>query len=51
MAGLLAALIWPYGWVMVLGWTAFGAYFFMRMLLGKYERKRDEHIEEDEHIG
>ncbi|CAM4307539.1 amino acid permease [Bacillus manliponensis] len=51
MPGMPAALIWPYEWVMILGWTAFGAYFFIRMLLGKYERKRDEHIEEDENIG
>ncbi|WP_078411206.1 APC family permease [Priestia abyssalis] len=36
MPGMPAALIWPYEWVMVAGWTAIGAYFFYQMNRGKY---------------
>ncbi len=53
MPGMPAALIWPYEWLMVLGWVIFGGYFFSRMLLGKYERNtlKQESIEEEENFG
>ena len=44
MPGMPAALIWPYEWIMVAGWTAIGAYFYWQMNKGKYNR----HIEESE---
>lgn len=41
MPGMPAALVWPYEWLMVAGWTGIGAYFFYQMNKGKY----DENIE------
>ncbi|WP_377867065.1 APC family permease [Bacillus sp. R86525] len=53
MPGMPAALIWPYEWLMVLGWTVLGGYFFMRMLFDKYKNNSNENedIEEEENIG
>ncbi|CCG44746.1 amino acid permease-associated region [Halobacillus halophilus DSM 2266] len=34
-----ASLIWPYEWIMVTGWTLLGAYFFIQMLRGTYQKK------------
>ncbi|WP_283749682.1 APC family permease [Bacillus mycoides] len=53
MPGMPAALIWPYEWLMVLGWTILGGYFFMRMLFDKYKNNSNENedIEEEENIG
>ncbi|MGI2709402.1 APC family permease [Bacillus cytotoxicus] len=53
MPGMPAALIWPYEWLMVLGWVTLGGYFFIRMLLGKYKRNtfKQESIEEEENFG
>ncbi|EJS72191.1 APC family permease [Bacillus cereus] len=53
MPGMPAALVWPYEWLMVLGWTLLGGYFFMRMLFNKYKRdsKENDDIEEEENIG
>ena len=36
MPGMPAALIWPYEWLMVLGWFLIGAFFFLRMNKVKY---------------
>lgn len=53
MPGMPAALVWPYEWLMILGWTLLGGYFFMRMLFNKYKRdsKENDDIEEEENIG
>ncbi|MYL19954.1 amino acid permease [Halobacillus litoralis] len=37
--GMPASLIWPYEWIMVAGWTLLGAYFFIQMLRGTYQKK------------
>ncbi len=42
MPGMPAALIWPYEWVMVLGWTLIGAYFFIKMNKGVYHSNDEE---------
>lgn len=42
MPGMPAALIWPYEWIMVLGWTLIGAYFFIKMNKGVYHSNDEE---------
>ncbi|MGP4076862.1 APC family permease [Halobacillus sp. K22] len=37
--GMPASLIWPYEWIMVAGWTLLGAYFFIQMLRGTYQKE------------
>ncbi|CDQ18142.1 putative amino acid permease YhdG [Halobacillus karajensis] len=39
LPGMPAALVWPYEWVMVAGWTLIGAYFFIQMNRGTYESR------------
>ncbi|WP_173918205.1 APC family permease [Halobacillus sp. Marseille-Q1614] len=39
MPGMPAALVWPYEWMMIAGWTLLGAFFFIRMRSGAYEEK------------
>lgn len=39
LPGMPAALIWPYEWIMVGGWALIGAYFFIQMNRGTYEKK------------
>lgn len=46
MPGMPAALVWPYEWVMVAGWTGIGAYFYYQMNKGKYDVKIEIHSEE-----
>ncbi|TYR81150.1 APC family permease [Priestia megaterium] len=41
MPGMPAALIWPYEWIMVLGWTLLGAYFFIKMNKGAYHNREE----------
>ncbi|MGE7609811.1 APC family permease [Peribacillus frigoritolerans] len=45
MPGMPAALIWPYEWVMIAGWTLIGAYFFVQMTRNKYNQKSNLEIE------
>jgi hypothetical protein len=47
MPGMPAALVWPYEWLMLAGWTLIGAYFFVQMNKGRYEA-RDETAKEGE---
>ncbi len=53
MPCLPSALVWPYEWLIIVGWTLLGGYFFMRMLFNKYKRnpKENDDIEEEENIG
>ncbi|MEW9502608.1 APC family permease [Jeotgalibacillus marinus] len=37
MPGMPAALIWPYEWIMVVGWSGIGCYFYYQMKKGKYD--------------
>ncbi|MGI8314681.1 APC family permease [Halobacillus mangrovi] len=39
LPGMPAALIWPYEWIMVAGWGLVGAFFFIQMNRGAYEKK------------
>ncbi|MCP3027685.1 APC family permease [Halobacillus sp. A5] len=39
MPSMPAALLWPYEWIMVAGWTLLGVFFFINMRRGVYEEK------------
>ncbi|MGG3571795.1 APC family permease [Bacillus gobiensis] len=39
MPGMPAALVWPYEWLILAGWTLIGVYFFVRMSKGRYEAR------------
>lgn len=46
MPGMPAALIWPYEWMMVAGWTGIGAFFYYQMNKGKYDGNIEIHSKE-----
>ncbi|WP_082232155.1 APC family permease [Halobacillus massiliensis] len=39
MPGMPAALVWPYEWIMIAGWTLLGAFFFFKSRSGAYDQQ------------
>ncbi|TDL31062.1 amino acid permease [Jeotgalibacillus sp. S-D1] len=50
MPGMPAALIWPYEWLMVAGWTGIGLFFFIRMKKGAYKNQNVQQIKSDKKV-